>query len=192
MQRFLLGLLLFGACLHQASAHAQAISTQWFEFGAACNGTDCLSGEAHVMANGVTLPNNVAGLCFNSMTNAQQSPSPPNLIDIYNEWYAWNGTTFTAIARPSGAVSCPSPYSADKTIITAPNGSLVNATGTWTWNNGCGQGIYVVTVNGVVANICGSKMTIDNDGIIYDFNVTWWKYNPSNKTWTNTGTTTTP
>jgi Collagen triple helix repeat (20 copies) len=169
----------------------QAIATPdgTFSFGAMCTGTDCPSVEAHVVANNITVPNNVAGLCLRSFAGV----AAPYLVDAYNEWYQWNGTTFPAAAAPSGALTCSSPYSSDNSTLSAPStGSLINATGTWTWGQVCGSGIYAILLNGAVSGACGSEILIANDGTMYALNVNWWQYNPSTSAWTNLNTTTTP
>lgn len=172
----------------------QALATPdgTFSFGAMCTGTDCPSVEAHVVANSVTVPNNVAGLCLRSFAGV----AAPYLVDAYNEWYQWNGTTFPSAAAPSGALACPSPYSPDKSMLSAPStGSLINAAGTWTWGPACGSGFYETLLNSAQSGGgCGSEMLIDQDGIMYAIgtNQSWWQYNPSTSAWTNLNTTTTP
>jgi Collagen triple helix repeat (20 copies) len=171
----------------------QAVATPdgTFSFGAMCTGTDCPNVEAHVVANNVTVPNNIAGLCLRSFAGV----AAPYLVDAYNEWYQWNGTTFASATAPSGALACSSPYSPDKSTLSAPStgSSLINAAGTWTWGQACDAG-YETLLNGVQTGAgCGTEMLIDHDGIMYVFSAgTWWQYNPSTSVWTNLSTTTTP
>ena len=175
-------------------ASAQAVATQdgTFSFGAQCTGSDCLAVEAHVVANNVTVPNNVAGLCLRAMNGV----AAPYLVDAYNEWHQWNGTTFPSAAAPAGALTCPSPYSPDTSTLSAPStgSSLVTAAGTWTWGSACaGTGNYATLLNGSsVAGGCGSEYATDNDGQMYALgsNGTWWQYNSTG--WVNTNSATQP
>jgi Collagen triple helix repeat (20 copies) len=174
----------------------QAVATPdgTFSFGAMCTGSDCPAVEAHVVANNVTVPNNVAGLCLRSFSGA----AAPYLVDAYDEWYQWNGTTFSTASAPSGAMTCPSPYSPDKSTLSAPStgSSLVTAAGTWTWGPSCGPtGNYETYLNGTdLASGCGSEYATDNDGQVYALgtNGTWWQYNTSGGSWMNTNSTTQP
>jgi hypothetical protein len=173
-------------------ASAQAVATQdgTFSFGTQCTGSDCLAVEAHVVANAVTVPNNVAGLCLRAINGA----AAPYLVDAYNEWYQWNGTTFASTGAPSGALACPSPYSPDKSTLSAPSsGSLINAAGTWTFGPACSGGGYDVYLGGADPwSWCSNMYTIDNDGQFYilGLNGTWWQYNSTG--WVNTNSTTQP
>jgi hypothetical protein len=173
-------------------ASAQAVATQdgTFSFGTQCTGTDCLAVEAHVVANNVTVPNNVAGMCLRAMNGA----AAPYLVDAYNEWYQWNGTTFASTGTPSGALACPSPYSPDKSTLSAPSsGSLINAAGTWTFGPACSGGGYDIYLGGADPwGWCSNMYTIDNDGQFYilGLNGTWWQYNGTG--WVNTNSATQP
>jgi Collagen triple helix repeat (20 copies) len=180
----------------------QAVATPdgTFSFGAMCTGTDCPSVEAHVVANNVTVPNNVAGLCLRSFAGV----TAPYLVDAYNEWYQWNGTTFASATAPSGALACPSPYSPDGTSLSAPTtGTIVDPSGTWSFgateNTGTCTAGYPVLLNGVQQDggiACGAKYLVANDGQLYMQNSqnNWYQWNPSaNPPWfTNLNTTTTP
>lgn len=174
----------------------QAVATPdgTFSFDAMCTGTDCPNVEAHVVANNVTVPNNVAGLCLRSFAGV----AAPYLVDAYNEWYQWNGTTFASAAAPSGALACPSPYSPDKSTLSAPStgSSLVTAAGTWTWGPTCGGSSYYTYLNGAQAGAgCAIEYATDNDGQIYakDSSGNWWQYNTSaTGDWANLSTTTQP
>jgi hypothetical protein len=159
-----------------------------FSFGAQCTGTDCPTAEQHVVVNGTTLPNNVAGFCMRA------SAAAPYLMDAYNEWYQWNGTTFATAAAPAGGTCGTSPYSADGSTLSTPgSGTLVTALGTWSLGTTTCGSAYKTLLNGSQAGGgCGNELLVANDGNMYAADATgnWWEW--VNGGWTNLNTTTTP
>jgi Collagen triple helix repeat (20 copies) len=175
-----------------ASGFALATPDGVFAFGAQCTGSDCPSAEQHVIVNNVTIPNNVAGICYRA---ASVSPDP-YLMDAYGEWSQWKpGTsTFASSPAPAGGACAQSPYSLDgSTLTTIGTGTLVTAAGTWSLGTTTCFGSNAILLNGSQAGGgCGKKLLVDQDGNMFtaDVNNNWWKWNGSG--WNNLNTTTTP
>ena len=174
-----------------ASGFALATPDGVFAFGAQCTGSDCPSAEQHVIVNNVTIPNNVAGICYRA---ASGSPDP-YLMDAYGEWSQWQpGTsTFASSPAPAGGACAQSPYSLDgSTLTTTGSGTLVTAAGTWSLGTTTCSGSNAILLNGSQVGGCGTKLLVDQDGNMFTADVSnnWWEWNGSG--WNNLNTTTTP
>jgi hypothetical protein len=86
--------------------------------------------------------------------------------------------------------------SPDGTEITAPNGSLVSASGVWTWGAETStSGEYSIKLNGTAVSGSGhSVLLIANGGNIYTLvpGGSWYEWNALSRSWTDLNTTTTP
>jgi Collagen triple helix repeat (20 copies) len=175
-----------------ASGFALATPDGVFAFGTQCTGSDCPPAEQHVIVNNVTIPNNVAGICYRV---ASGSPDP-YLMDAYGEWSQWKpGTsTFASSPAPAGGTCAQSPYSLDGSMLTTiGTGTLVTASGTWSLGATTCFGSNAILLNGSQAGGgCGKKLLVDQDGNMFtaDVNNNWWKWNGSG--WNSLNTTTTP
>jgi hypothetical protein len=126
----------------------QAVATPdgTFSFGAMCTGTDCPNGEAHVVANNVTVPNNVAGLCLRSFAGV----AAPYLVDASANWSQWNGTTFVTATAPAGALPCPtststSPLTVVSSAASQPSsGPVGSQTQSFTLNNSSDSAVVML------------------------------------------------
>jgi len=144
-----------------------------------------------VIVNNVTIPNNVAGICYRA---ASGSPDP-YLMDAYGEWSQWKpGTsTFANSSAPAGGACAQSPYSLDgSTLTTTGTGTLVTAAGTWSLDTTTCFGSNAILLNGSQVGGCGTKLLVDQDGNMFTADVSnnWWEWNGSG--WNNLNTTTTP